>query len=101
MATQDPFAWQAKAKCTSMASSKFFLDEERSDHDKDAYKAICKLCPVRWECLETGIVYNFEGVWGGLDHKDRRKQYSKDYRNQLILEREEAGTFTELDKLAA
>jgi hypothetical protein len=101
MATQDPFFWQKNAECTGMETSKFFDDEDGSDHDPKEYKKICASCPVIWECLETGIIYNFDGVWGGLKARDRRHKYPPEYRKQLIEEREELGIFTKLDQLAA
>jgi hypothetical protein len=101
MATQDPFAWQANAKCIGVPTSKFFRDEDGSDHSPVAYRDICAACPVKWECLETGIIYNFEGVWGGLTELERRKQYDEDWRQQLIEERDELGEYRKLDHIAA
>ncbi|HXF73738.1 MAG TPA: WhiB family transcriptional regulator [Actinomycetota bacterium] len=36
-------------------------------------KAICRLCPVRLECLEWALETGQDaGVWGGLSEEERR-----------------------------
>lgn len=37
-------------------------------------KAVCRLCPVRTECLEHALRYREkQGVWGGTSDRDRRR----------------------------
>jgi hypothetical protein len=100
-ATPHPFAWQSKAKCRNSSTSIFFDDEDGSNHSRDRYKAICNSCPVRPNCLETAIIYNFDGVWGGLEARERRELYSKEYREQLVEELDEIGDYVHLDHNAA
>lgn len=103
-ATPNPFAWQSKAKCRGEDTSVFFDDEDSESshqHSPNKYRSICATCPVRFVCLETAIIYNLDGVWGGLKAQERRKLYSKEYREQLIEERDEIGDYVPLDHNAA
>lgn len=34
-------------------------------------KRTCKRCPVREECLQSALETSAEGIWGGLDDKER------------------------------
>lgn len=65
--TQDGvFLWQNEAKCGGQETRMFF-DNER------IAKQFCKGCPVIAECLETALVYNYSGVWGGLTDRERKQ----------------------------
>lgn len=38
-------------------------------------KAICRVCPVREECLETALAIKEPyGIWGGLTEQERRER---------------------------
>ena len=44
-----------------------------SPADVELAKAICQGCPVRTVCLEWAVdVGVTDGIWGGLDHRERR-----------------------------
>jgi hypothetical protein len=65
--TQDGvFLWQNEAKCGGQETKQFFDDEK-------AAKRFCKGCPVIGECLETALVYDYDGVWGGTTARERRR----------------------------
>jgi WhiB family redox-sensing transcriptional regulator len=92
MPTQDGvFLWQDEASCGGLKTSEFF------DNEKEA-KKICTDCPVRSICLETALVYNYSGVWGGLTEKERRKLPVKDTRF-LREDYEESGMYNPILKV--
>lgn len=93
-----PFDWQSKAKCSGQSSALFFEDE-RKGGKKGAYKAICASCPVLYSCLEAGLIYDFDGIWGGLSPQERHEQFPKGYRKQLIEDLEELGDFVKLTSI--
>lgn len=96
---QDPFSWQRAANCIGMPSSYFFLDEE-GNHSKTAFKAVCGACPVQGECLNMGILYDFDGVWGGYTSSERRNLF-KGYKVQLEEELKELEQYRKLPATAA
>jgi WhiB family redox-sensing transcriptional regulator len=71
--------WQAKAGCRGPQSAMFFppSHSERKDERlarERAAKAICKLCPVRRECLDYAIrIREPHGIWGGLNELERKQ----------------------------
>lgn len=89
------FDWQIYAACKGQPSSYFFVDEEGA-HPKDAYKTFCRECPVQSSCLEFGVLYDLEGVWGGLTEKERDRHYPIRFRRQLRDEMEEIGEYSPL-----
>jgi hypothetical protein len=48
-------------------------------------KTICRVCPVRTNCLVSGLIYHEEGVWGGTD-EDERKWYQPELIENLIAQ---------------
>jgi hypothetical protein len=46
-------------------------------------KVICRGCPVKKNCLVSGLIYGEEGVWGGTDD-DERKWYQPELIEYLI-----------------
>lgn len=36
-------------------------------------KAICRECPVRFECLNYALAQNLVGVWGGTTTEERKR----------------------------
>lgn len=101
MEANNPFSWQDQGECVGKDPQIFFQDERDGSYSREAYKAICAVCPVQAECLNTAILYNFDGVWGGTTDVERRHRYDREYREQLIEELEEIGEFVPLDKIAA
>jgi WhiB family redox-sensing transcriptional regulator len=63
--------WQAEAACRGMDQRPFFI--ERGERGSTA-KAVCRVCPVRSECLEYALVAGEKfGVWGGLTEQERKR----------------------------
>ena len=85
MPTQDGvFLWQTEAKCGGTKTSLFF------DKDEREAKKICRTCPVKADCLQDALVYDYDGVWGGTTRRERRKiKHVKDLRDDL----KEAGMY--------
>ncbi len=62
--------WEELAACGKYDPELFFgtttADERRA-------KAICRICPVRTECLASALSDRTDfGVWGGLNERERR-----------------------------
>lgn len=63
------------AKACAERPSEWWYPDERSI-DAARAKAICRSCPVRFECLEASLdptLPELYGIWGGLDESDRRR----------------------------
>lgn len=77
MARQD---WQLEAACRSIAEggtltvaesdSIFFLSPGKK---ANRAKAFCGACPVRRACLNYALLYNEEGIWGGMTDDERER----------------------------
>jgi WhiB family redox-sensing transcriptional regulator len=70
--------WQTQALCRGNHSHLFFppstfeRKDERERREERA-KAICKVCPVKAECLDYAVrIREPYGIWGGLTEPDRR-----------------------------
>ena len=65
--TQDGVSlWQSEAKCKGTKTSEFF------DNEREA-KKLCEDCPVKEECLQDALIYNYDGVWGGTTYRERKR----------------------------
>ena len=63
--------WMARSRCRQVDPDQFF--PERGASPRDAL-AVCRSCPVRWECLQYALDNDEQfGVWGGLSETDRRR----------------------------
>jgi WhiB family redox-sensing transcriptional regulator len=63
--------WESRASCRDADSEIFFAPAGIQEHSA---KAVCRTCPVRWECLAYALRHRVEhGVWGGLTERERRK----------------------------
>lgn len=67
--------WWLQAECRGLTTAErddiFFPD--RGAPTKTA-KAICKVCPVREDCLKHALDNNERfGIWGGLSERERRR----------------------------
>lgn len=100
-ARNDPFSWQERAACKDAPTAYFFEDEKAGKNiSTNGHKKYCDPCPVRWDCLYTGNLYNFDGVWGGLKEDERRELYGSEYRAQLREELAEIGEYKKLPHVA-
>ena len=71
-----PEEWAEEAQCRGMDHKIFFPDERGAAvrRVRRIAKSICMQCVVRAECLEYALTTNqTEGIWGGLDEKERKK----------------------------
>lgn len=68
----DPAAWKRDAACRGCDPDLFY---PHRGQDVRAAKALCRGCPVRFECLEASLDGEGErfGIWGGLSEKERRR----------------------------
>jgi WhiB family redox-sensing transcriptional regulator len=65
--------WRQHARCLGADPELFYPAPESDDGSAEA-KAICAVCPVREPCLEHAITHREkQGVWGGLDERERRR----------------------------
>ena len=65
--------WRQYARCLG-ADPELFYPPPESDDGAEEAKAICAVCPVREPCLEHAITAREkQGVWGGLDERERRR----------------------------
>ena len=63
--------WESQAACRNADSELFFAPGGIQEHRA---KAVCRSCPVRWECLAYALRHRVEhGLWGGLTERERRK----------------------------
>ena len=68
----DPSYWQAQGRCNDKGVDPniFFPSKGQS---LEPARAICALCDVKVQCLETALDGNVKfGVWGGTSDKERR-----------------------------
>jgi WhiB family transcriptional regulator, redox-sensing transcriptional regulator len=71
--------WKVNAACADTTVSLFFartsgLIREEVDNLIARAKQICAHCPVTHECLDFALDRDIaEGVWGGLDEKERKR----------------------------
>lgn len=76
-----PIEWKSKAACAeglipSWVSDGFFLDLSRHARDRLAVeeaKQVCARCPVKVECGEHALAIEAQGVWGGIDTREREQ----------------------------
>jgi WhiB family redox-sensing transcriptional regulator len=66
-----PADWEASAQCRLADAEIFFAPGATQEYRA---KAVCRACPVRWECLAYALRHRVEhGVWGGLTDRERRR----------------------------
>lgn len=57
--------WAEHAACKGV-SPRIFYPEEDFEYYATAWMRYCGICPVRLQCLDTGIREEAFGVWGGV-----------------------------------
>jgi WhiB family transcriptional regulator, redox-sensing transcriptional regulator len=63
--------WRDAALCRQTDPELFFPDKGGSC---EPAKRVCRVCPVRGECLDHAIRHHeTDGVWGGLSPRQRRR----------------------------
>lgn len=69
--SDDPHDWEKAALCSQSDPELFF--PEQSGASKKA-KEVCGRCPVRAQCLATGLANDERhGIWGGLSTRERHE----------------------------
>lgn len=86
----DYWDWAPQGLCTKSSTSQYF----GNDGDKNIAKMLCGMCPVISQCLAWAIIYDeSSGIWGGLTENERKKLYSKKFREALISRAKEQKKF--------
>ncbi len=63
--------WEVRALCRGADADLFFTPGVAQEYRA---KAVCRTCPVRWECLAYALSHRVEhGIWGGLTDRERRR----------------------------
>lgn len=64
--------WALDAACLDADPEAFFPDR---GGDVSPAKRLCRVCPVRAECLDYAVSTNqLYGVWGGMSERERTRQ---------------------------
>lgn len=75
--------WQHLAACRDVDTARydpFFAAGEQAEHDA---LAICRICPVRAECLAYAVRTGQEyGIWGGAPQHELRRLIAADRRGR-------------------
>lgn len=78
--------WRAKAICKGLPLDWFFEPVETVLEGGIDVRTICRLCPVKVECLEEALTYenraDLAGIWGGTDEKERKAIRKERRRNK-------------------
>jgi len=74
-------SWFDRAACRGMDPAIFFLsrrdvlDPQKIDRKVERAKSVCRVCPVREECLAYADECGEKaGIWGGLTGDERRRR---------------------------
>ena len=59
------------ARCAGQGD--LFFPHEHDVITLELALALCRVCPISKACREYGIAYDVQGVWGGLDERQRRR----------------------------
>jgi WhiB family transcriptional regulator, redox-sensing transcriptional regulator len=69
--------WEDLAACRAADADLFFAPGGTQEYRA---KAVCRACPVRFECLAYALRHRVEhGVWGGLTDRERRKVLNRSH----------------------
>lgn len=67
-AVAQPLAWMLDAACPAHPDLDYFT----APYDRE--REVCAGCLVRSDCLDHAVAHGItEGLWGGLDGKERRQ----------------------------
>lgn len=64
--------WHEEARCKNVTESTFFPVVETALGLATVQNLFCNLCPVRGKCLNSALINNDEGYWGGTNTAMRR-----------------------------
>lgn len=60
------------AACATPFGMRLFANITADTEDKA--REICRSCPVQRTCLQWGVLYEDEGMWGGLTRDELRRE---------------------------
>ena len=74
--------WMLEGACVNedTRECEFFPTKGQSS---TSARIVCSNCPVRTECLDYALVFDMEGIWGGLTQKERNRMYSREIREMV------------------
>lgn len=78
--------WRQKAACSKVDPNIFFPFKHTKKTTAQAF-SYCSVCEVRAECLHVGVIYGYDGIWGGSTYDQRSYLMSKNNfkRSQFTL----------------
>lgn len=69
--SHQPLAWADLGSCTNADPDLFF---PQPGADTSYARSICRVCPVRTQCLEYALESGQKhGIWGGMTESQRRR----------------------------
>jgi hypothetical protein len=79
--------WRAEAACKGHPTSWWFPERGGSNAAIKRAVAICNSCTVKDDCLESALVRFEQGIWGGINIRDRRELRDKrQIKKQLVCQ---------------
>jgi hypothetical protein len=68
-------SWWEQAACKNVEDKSIFFPEQAgSNVEARAAKKVCKMCPVKEDCLAYAIQHSsMQGIWGETSEKERRQ----------------------------
>lgn len=91
---QSRWAYARCAGLTKAESDAVFFVSSGRPRKVPLYEKFCGPCPIKNFCLSYAIVYEEEGVWGGMT-KTQRDQLSPKVQEALIVEAKRQGWYVE------
>lgn len=79
-----PEAWRQDAACRTYPTEWWYPADGMNWANTRRARRICADCPVREDCLIVALRRNEDGIWGGLNIKERRA-LRRSYNVQKIL----------------
>ncbi len=72
-------SWRLLAQCRDEAAVHFFAPshferKDEKDRRETSARALCRVCPVREQCLDYALsAREPHGIWGGLNELERSR----------------------------
>jgi WhiB family redox-sensing transcriptional regulator len=65
--------WRHDAACAGYPTSWWYPPDGMNANYTRRARNICEACPVREDCLIAAMRRNEDGIWGGMNIKERRR----------------------------
>ncbi len=74
-----PGDWVAEASCAEVDPERWYPEQGTGNSNASRWAiAICRMCPVRKECLDYAIeVDDRWGLWGGMNFHERQAEKAR------------------------